>query len=508
MEFNLIKEPWIPCFDGKDVKELNLLESLSNAHDLKAISDPSPLVTISLYRLLVAVLHRVFGPASEEEWSNLWKAGRFDRTKLEGYLSKWSHRFDLFDDERPFFQDRSVEEYQEKGKSSTALLKQELSCGINPLLFDHTTDKTKLDTEPAEAARLLIAYNGYALDPKGAGGLTMKSGLLAGGILFMNQGESLFQTLLLSMVRYDPQHEIPSMTKVSDKPCWEREIKPAEERIPEGYLDWLTWQSRKMLLFPEDTNGRVVVNEVVRARGDSVPDQFSDGSPSYYFDVMLAFRLNEKPTGTSKPWEPLKFRTDKALWRDFFALFESAGGNERHKYPKVVGWVGELIQDGFLEDVVIPVSAFGMSKNQAKVEFWKQEGFSLPARYLSDPDLREKLHGVLTKVDGIGWRLASAGKKLVSDVTNRASSGPTDLTYPYWSAMEPKFREFVLDLAIDKEETTQFLLETKRVALDNYNRISNSLGTSAKVMKTAAFGGRNLARKINELLKDSEEEDE
>lgn len=508
MEFNLTKEPWIPCFDGKDVKELNLLESLSNAHDLKAISDPSPLVTISLYRLLLAVLHRVFGPASEEEWSNLWKAGRFDRTKLEDYLSKWGHRFDLFDDERPFYQDRLVEEYQEKGKSSIALFKQELSCGINPLLFDHTTDKNELWLEPSEAARLLVVYNGFALDPKGAGGLTMKSGLLANGILFMNQGVNLFQTLLLNMVRYDPRKEIPNMTKVSDTPSWEREMKPAEDRVPEGYLDWLTWQSRKMLLFPEDENGVIKVNQVIRTRGDSIPNEFSDGSPSYYFDSMFAFRLNEKPTGTMKPWESLKFRTDKALWRDFFALFESAGGNERYRYSKVVTWVGNLVQDGFLEDTVIPVAAFGMSKNQAKVEFWKQEGFSLPSQYLSDPDLRGELQDVLAKVDKIGWWLASAGKKLVSDVTNRASSGPTDLTYPYWSAMEPKFREFVLALAVGKEDMTQFLLEAKRVALDNYNRIGNSLGTSAKVMKTTALGGRNLARKINELLEDSEEEDE
>lgn len=508
MEFNLIKEPWIPCFDGKDVKELNLLESLSNAHDLKAISDPSPLVTISLYRLLLAVLHRVFGPVSEEEWSNLWKAGRFDRAKLEDYLSKWGHRFDLFDDERPFYQDRSVEEYGEDAKKSMALFKQELTSGNNPLLFDHTTDDADLLLKPSESARLLVAFNGFALTGRITGGYPA-DGNLAGGILFMNQGRSLFQTLMLNLVRYDPQNEIPSMTKTSDTPVWElEELKPPEERIPEGYLDWLTWLSRRMLLFPEETTDGIVVNKAIRAVGDRIPNKFSEGSPSYYFDTMLAFRFNEKPTGTSKPWEPMKFRTDRALWRDFFALFESAGGNERHKYPKVVGWAGNLVWDDYLEEDVIPVSAFGMGKNQAKVEFWKKEGFSLPARYLSDPDLRGELHSVLTKVDKIGWRLASAGKKLVSDVTNRASSGPTDLTYPYWSAMEPKFREFVLDLAIGKADTTQFLLEAKRVALDNYNRISNSLGTSAKVMKTAAFGGRNLARKINELLKDSEEEDE
>lgn len=506
MEFNLINEPWIPCFDGEETNELSLLESLSNAHELKAISDPSPLVTVSLYRLLLAVLHRVFGPASEEEWASLWKTGMFNRTNLGEYLSRWTNRFDLFDDDRPFYQDKSVEEYEEKGKSSISLFKQELSCGINPLLFDHTTDKTKLSVEPAEAARLLLAYNGFALDPKGAGGLTMKSGLLAGGILFMNQGENLFQTLLLNMIRYDPQHGFPAKTTVSDIPCWEREAGPAEERIPDGYLDWLTWLSRKMLLFPEDENGEIKVNSVIRTRGDSIPNNFSDGSPSYYFDSMLAFRLNEKPTGTMKPWEPLKFRTDRALWRDFFSLFESAVGNAKHRYPGVVDWVGvNLIRDLFLEDIVIPVSAFGMSKNQAKVAFWKQEHFSLPSRYLSDPELREELQQVLTKVDSIGWTLASAIKKSVSAVNKGASSGPTDLAYSYWSIMEPKFREFVLDLASGDGDVLLFLSEAKRVALNNYNRVGKSLGTSANAMKVVAFGGKELSKKINKQLEDLEE---
>ena len=66
--FNLIDQPWIPCVlpHGR-MEDLSLRDTLLNAHKITAIFDQSPLVTAALHRLLLAILHRNFGPASQGE---------------------------------------------------------------------------------------------------------------------------------------------------------------------------------------------------------------------------------------------------------------------------------------------------------------------------------------------------------------------------------------------------------------------------------------------------------
>ena len=103
--FNLIDEPWIPCLrlDGTPV-DLSLRDTLAQSHGCRWRSPESPQVTAAIMRLLLAILHRVFGPADEDAWSELWAAQRFDADALDAYFGKWRHRFDLFDLERPFYQ--------------------------------------------------------------------------------------------------------------------------------------------------------------------------------------------------------------------------------------------------------------------------------------------------------------------------------------------------------------------------------------------------------------------
>jgi len=73
--FNLIDEKWIPCLmipDGKK-EELSIKETLFRSQVIKEICDSSPLVTVALHRLLLAMLHRNYGPANEEEWGRYGK---------------------------------------------------------------------------------------------------------------------------------------------------------------------------------------------------------------------------------------------------------------------------------------------------------------------------------------------------------------------------------------------------------------------------------------------------
>ena len=144
---------WIPW---------GLLDTLVLAPEIKEIFDPSPLVTMSLHRLFLAILHRTFGPANEKEWQRLWQGGTgmFDKHRLSMYFHEWQdvkHRFELFDETHPFFQCQKmpISSKDSKGKpksyaKSVANLAHEFATGNNATLFDHTVEDNPQAISPAE----------------------------------------------------------------------------------------------------------------------------------------------------------------------------------------------------------------------------------------------------------------------------------------------------------------------------------------------------------------------
>ena len=150
--FNLIHEPWICCVrvDGQ-VRPVRLAEALASAHQLSEVTDESPLVVAALHRLLLAILHRNFGPPDTKTWGELWHRGCFPADRLEAYWTKWESRFDLFDDTHPFYQSATIT--KRDGSSTIAKLQFHLSAGHNATLADHTTDnQISAGTPPAPPA--------------------------------------------------------------------------------------------------------------------------------------------------------------------------------------------------------------------------------------------------------------------------------------------------------------------------------------------------------------------
>lgn len=434
----------------------------------------------------------------------LWDAGRFDVKKLEKYFSTYSDRFDLFDPTHPFYQDPSV---VKERASTIALFKQELSSGNNALLFDHTMDKTELLLSPAEAARLLITYNGFALDPKGMGGKPMPYGLLSVGVVFMLRGESLFQTLLLNMVQYDPQKETPLHTHKNDLPAWEKSPPTGVERLPDGYLDWLTWQSRRMLLRPQDTHLGVRVSQVIRVAGDKVPKSFSGGLPQYEFDPMFAFYQGKGQGKAAGGWVAVKPKKEKALWRDFFAVFEATADStpekdRQYKHPKILDRLNELTgpiaDEDYLPSAAWPVMAYGLCKDKGRMDFWLREDFSLPVSYLQNIDMRVKLQATLAKTEKIGWLLSSYIRQLEATATGGKTKNGANWLHDYWTDTGTRFKRLVLDMTDDYIEG--FFEETKRSALNAYTRAEDALASSATIIREAVIGGRKLAAAINTTI--------
>ena len=231
--YNLIDEPWIPCVEADGTAAtLGLCDALGRAQQLRELSGDSPLVTAALYRLLLAVLHRVFGPESYDAWYDLWQSGRFDQARVVAYLEQWRHRFDLFDPSHPFYQ---AADQRVKPKPVNSLI-LELAFGNKATLFDHTTDVAGVALTPAEGARAVVAAQDFGL--AGLSGLPQKftDGPCARGVIFLVQGDTLFETLMLNMLRYPTEDEVMPHYP-DDCPAWEMDDPFTPDRSrPSGYL--------------------------------------------------------------------------------------------------------------------------------------------------------------------------------------------------------------------------------------------------------------------------------
>ncbi len=263
--FNLVDQKWIPCVHPDErVEEFSLREALTKAHELRGIQGDSPLETAALYRLLLAVLHSALrGPRNRSEWADLWAKDCWEPSLVNGYLDKWRYRFDLFDPVRPFYQ-----ALDEPKAPKPAL---QLTHGMSTAneLFEHDTVTEDVILGSSQAARMLLVGQAFGL-----GGLchpqlkiSLTNAPLTRGIIFLVEGNNLFETLILNLLRYVDDRPLPTIGE--DKPAWEMDDPYMPNRKqPRGYLDYLTWQNRKLQLIPEeDSDGKLVVSQIRIARG-------------------------------------------------------------------------------------------------------------------------------------------------------------------------------------------------------------------------------------------------
>lgn len=455
--FDLTAKPWIPCLlaDG-NTRDMSLTEVFVEAPSIREVLDPSPLVTASLHRLLLAIVHRVYGPRDDEVWEEMWLSGRFEEDKIGAYLTEWRHRFDLFDEERPFYQKPGMPGSMER---TVNVLSLALAAGHNDTLFDHSEDDAPSPISVSLAARKLIARQSFSFSGTitAEGGKTYaKDAPVARAAVTIIHGENLYRTLLLNLVRYDPEGGDPFPCR-DDCPAWEQDAPAAEsERAPRGYLDYLTWQSRRIYLRPEsDSTGNAVVRKVILARGNSFPPN------TFPPDTMTPHGVREKAPAGQDPRPPVRFLTWRALWRNSLALMQAdsqIAGEALDSRPETLSHLAALIEHRVMSrGQVCDVSVLGLCTvpGQDKVHFWRHERMPLPLAYLVD----DGMVGILRAALGLAEEVASAlrravrnlaawvllgreerkedSKKVTADITQLADS----LGQPagYWSSLEPAF---------------------------------------------------------------------
>jgi CRISPR system Cascade subunit CasA len=507
--FDLVNDRFIPCvtLDG-EAREFGLRQTLAQAHRIGELRDKSPLVTLALHRLLLAILHRCYqGPKSAADRVTIRNGEVFDDGRTAAYFSKCAGRFNLFDEKLPFYQ---VAGFSTNEPSGINRLAQELSRGNNAALFDHTTDNPPPTLTPAQAARLLIAEQCFAVGGgKSDTGNTTHAPLVSGAIVLL-RGDNLFETLWLNLTIFSAREPVASLP--DDAPVWERPSMPPHKQPsrPRGYLDYLTWQSRTLRLHPEQQNGEVVIRRVSYAQGRKFE------LPAGFFDPMTAyFRRDEKDE-----FQPVRFNEFRELWRDSAALFQVS--KDHQEYERAPTCVHTL--SAFELQQVLPkwaryrMSVFGLCTDKAKVNFWRHESLPLPLSYLDNPLLVESLKQALRLAERVArealraavWAAAvtrltaapdqSPDSKRVGQLTDSLASDRL-----YWSRMELPFRDFLVDLARDLQQrdaqVAAWYSEVLRKSA--INAFADSVGRldGGRDLKAVNAGERVLYGRLKEIEK-------
>ncbi|HKZ85385.1 MAG TPA: type I-E CRISPR-associated protein Cse1/CasA [Anaerolineae bacterium] len=502
--FNLIHEAWIPCIRRNGASaELSLRQTLAEAHALRELYAETPPVTAALHRLLLAVMHRVFGPKRRADWQRLWEAGHFDMGRLDAYLGKWRHRFNLFDSERPFYQSR----YKGASEKSVVSLVLEMASGNNATLFDHHTETASATLTPAQAARAVLTSQAFGFG--GLSGMPEKFTDAPGakGILFFAQGDSLFETLMLNLIRY-PQEGGDMPSGPDDQPAWEMNdpFKP-DRSTPHGYLDYLTWHNRCVLLLPERAGNEVIVQKMIWGPGLRLEAEVRDPMKHYREDKRTGF-------------VPLSFNSDRALWRDSSALLQLKKSDTRP--PTAFFWLSTLIdEDAIGLAQVYRFMALGLSKDQAKLEFFRSEALPLPLKYLHGDLLVDKLSTSLGHATDVARRLNGAVFTLARLILKPATTDEELAKEPgreerdrinqftshwaidryYWSALELPFRRMMVDLPQKPDEAqTHWRDELRLAARRAFDCVERYVGTDSRSGRAVVRARQQFERGLNQVL--------
>lgn len=514
--FNLVDKKWIPCLyqDGKP-DQFGILDALVKAHEIKEIFDPSPLVVTALHRLLLAVLHRNFGPESLYDWKALWQQGRWDEAKLGGYFDQWHHRFDLFHPEQPFYQVPKMENATEHPVQKLA---EEAAWGNNPTLFDHNYKDRPIPMTPAQAARYVVACQAFAVAGlAGPNQVNFSDAPLTRGYSVLVLGGNLFETLALNLLPTPWDEE-------NDQPFWEQDsLAKSDKRgtYPRGLADYFTWQSRHLHLISQG-NSSVTKCQIVQNL--KLPEGF-------HHDPFKCYRKDEQ----RQMLLPLKIDPEKSLWRDSHTLLQKAGNlpgrGGSFQRPEVFNWLARI--QNILPRQDVRFSITGLAADQAKVFLWRHERLPLPLAYLEDNEgLIEALKRAISLSEDVSQILNSSLYQVAQLILtpdfnpkDKKSRKPDSKTVKnllkswatgglYWSRLGVPFLSLLVALPDDQEmddeygtvygstQLPQWGQVLRQAAQEAFNTITGGLGGSWRALKAAAqVEGRfqaALADKISE----------
>ena len=520
--YNLLTEPWIPVrpIHEAGVQLVGIREALARAHEFTGIEDASPLQTVAMYRLLLAVLHRALkGPTNLRQVKGWWEGG-FPPEALDAYFERFGPRFELFG-ESPFMQvaDLPLDGFQQ----SWERLGAEVGSGNTTMLFNTSrrSGHQPAHLDEAAAARRLLEHQTFAL-----GGLTKKFTTSALGApsatsaMIMMRGENLRETLCLNLVVYTQGTELDLPPWELDTPLDTPQMKrfyPEKEKLTQpvrGVAQMYAWQGRSIRLERDKSGVRVI------AYAEGVPPNLSSSGR----DPMVALRPLKDGT-----LYPVRLSAERLFWRDFEAVLPDHARqlrvNEKGEArviagspPPVLGHATNLYRRLGRSGQPIPMMTFGQINDQGKIELWRSESYVLPTfpqendaeAYQHIPqaldaanDTRAALSHALR---GMAGRLLSAGGRDAhkDDVTKLVRSMGAEQVY--WAGLEDPFRTFLTELGDDDTKAiANWKAALKKTALDAWEVAKQGAGDDAKAMRAKYESEGYLMKYLRDLTSTEKE---
>ena len=456
ISFNLIHNPWIPCeLQDGNVKLLSIKDVLFDANNITQINSDKPLTIISIYRFLLALLHRNFGPKDRREWQKIYEAGKWDEEILNNYFKKWMHRFELFNEpHNRFYQ---IFDAEITKKTPISKLYHAISTGNNPSLFNHSWDTQVSALRVEEVAQLLITFQNYAVGGGKSKPFNYSHAPLLSGLVVFLKGVNLFESLMLNFLRHDNQHPFEKSEEVTDIPFWERDEKTLHDekngRYPNGYLDYLTWQSRRIWLLPFEENGKIFIKYVHLAQGEKLKNDWN-------YDPLKVYVINDK-----NKIVPIKLLSDRQVWRESESLLRISDASSRVISPKTINWISS-----FAQRRVIPFSKqysleiYGICndpKKAAKIINWDRSYIPLPLKFLEDQTLVDNVKAFIEKSEKterllnktlflLGKSFLFSQESALSPIQmNKVSEFIQNyqISIRYWNNLEKYFFQFMDEIA-------------------------------------------------------------
>jgi len=504
--FVLVDEPWIPCLmiDGTTC-EYSLKDVYQNASRIRDIVDPSPLVVASLYRLLLAIHLRAMGSMDLDLKEKLWDKENLEVGRITDYLEQWSGRFDLFNDERPFYQTPG---FVTEKLTPVHKLAPERSAGNNKILFDHRLDDEPEPVSPAEASRMLVTAQSYALGGGRSATTNFTHSPLIGKALVVLRGSNLAETVLLNSVTYDPNYPLRPLANErpkgeEDRPSWEMDDleEPGGSRAPRGYLDYLTWQSRAVRI-KFDPNG---IKWMWYAQGTQVV--MADST----LDPMVSYTRTDE-----NGWKPIGIELGKEPWRGLSSLIQLRSDTCRP--PETIEEAGELMfkrveRAGWESNLKV----IGMANDKANVSVWKGVAMPLPPRYLREKTTVSWIDKALTMAEDQAsalntsiWtyarytlesRKGDADKDAVRNLQTSLEGMPQ-----YWAKVESPFYALIEGMAstnasLPSAELKEWANTLSGIATSVLENVLSSREVNVRTLKAGVIARRTFNKRTGELKK-------
>lgn len=477
--FNLWTEPWVTLEDTRgDLSQHGIRDALVNAHEYVAIYDPSPLVVVGIHRLLTAILQDALDPQENDDLDQLWARGKFPADKIDKFGKQYADRFDLFSEDKPFFQSADLpmfpEEKERKASKRVAQLFPETPSGSLVTHYRHTTDEEQVFS-PTAAAAGLVTMPPF-VSSGGAGLMPSINGVPP--IYVLPSGKTLFESLTASLIsaRWLDQYATtgddlawwkrpaPTIVHKSNKKKAGMSFRVHRQLSEVGYLHGLTFPARKVRLHPERLNAVCsrsgqrsawCVRTMAFRMGESCLE-ISDHL--VWRDPFAAYKLPSKQTNkrkaiakkkkADKP-EAIEPTRGRAVWREFAGLFlQPPGKDQQTQRPLFLDQLAELKVARKVETYPFRCVAFQTNKRMKYYE-WMDFGFDVPPSLLQDPNgalWTEQALSFATECATTITRTFSVTFKRDAKSPERFKRLKEWLKSDYWSMLAGKFRQFVLAL--------------------------------------------------------------